>query len=318
MRALYKRECIVKLKPKYPIYIPSKQRSHINLTPKFLTDDGVPFSLVVEPDDYDAYAAKFGEACLLTLPENGRGLVFARNWIFEHAVASGHERHWQIDDNIRRIRRWYHGKRYACDAAIALRASEDFTDRYENVALSGLNYTMFAVWKAPPFILNAHVYSCTLILNALTNRFRDPIFPQPANEDVDMCLQVLADGWCTIQFNAFLQEKMPTMVVDGGQTDSAYHDDNRLAMGRSLERAWPGVVTVKRRFQRPQHMIHSTWQKFDTPLKRKPGLTFDSAPNEYGMTMTKVTGKRPSLSGQAWHDARARKKAKRARTAGDT
>lgn len=292
--------------PRYPIYIPSRHRSHVDLTTDFLKEDGVPFSIVVEPHDYDKYAAKYGEKCLLTLPEDGRGLVFARNWIFEHSVNAGHERHWQIDDNIRRIRRWYHGHRIPCDSAIALRASEDFTDRYENVAISGLNYTMFAVWSSPPFVLNAHVYSCTLILNSMENRFRGTV-----NEDVDMCLQVLADGWCTIQFNAFLQEKMPTMVVDGGQTDSAYQLDGRLDMARGLERAWPGVVTVKRRFQRPQHIVHSAWRHFDTPLKRKPGLKIPDAPNEYGMTLTHGRKHKPPPNGQRWKDSRARARARR-------
>lgn len=38
-----------------------------------------------------------------------------------------------------------------------------------------------------------HVYSCTLILNSIEQRWR-----LLYNDDTDLCLQVLAAGWCTI------------------------------------------------------------------------------------------------------------------------
>jgi hypothetical protein len=270
-----------RLMPKYPIYIPSKQRCDINMTTRFLLADGVPFYLVVEPQEQDIYEAKFGAARVLTLPANNQGLIFARNWIKDHATASGAERHWQVDDNICSMKAWHHRKRIACDAGVAFRAMEDFCDRYENVALAGPLYTMFIYNLKVPFVLNAHIYSCTLILNRLPNRFRPP-----ANEDVDMCLQVLADGWTTVQFNYFLAEKKPTMTVKGGQTDSAYRGDGRLFMARSLQRAWPYVVRTKRRFQRPQHQVRHEWKHFDTPLKLKPGIDLASLPpNDYGLRL---------------------------------
>ena len=57
----------------------------------------------------------------------------------------------------------------------------------------------------------------------------------------------------------------------------------------SLERAWPGVVTTKRRFGRPQHVITYNWRKFDTPLRLKPEFVGKKwAPNEYGLKLTAV------------------------------
>jgi hypothetical protein len=274
--------------PRYPIYVPSKGRQERCLTANFFERDGVPFYIVVEPQEHDSYAALYGEHRVLVLPFRDLGSVVpARNWIKDHATEAGHERHWQFDDNIRKVVRWYRGKRIRCAAGVALAATEDFIDRYENVAVAGLNYTMFAVNdKQRAFTLNCHVYSASLILNSLPNRFRGQY-----NEDTDLCLQVLADGWCTILMNAFLVEKMQTLTQSGGNTAELYAGDGRLKMARSLERVWPGVVTTKRRFQRPQHVVHDGWKKFDTKLKRRPGLVLPDAPDEYGMKLKKAAPK---------------------------
>lgn len=268
--------------PRYPIFIPSKGRAHVNLTAHFMRRDGIPFKLVVEPQEREVYAARFGADSLLVLPDNNRGLIFARNWIRDLSIARGDERHWQIDDNVSGVWRFYKGLRLYCEGGPAIRACEDFTDRYSNVGLSGLNYVMFASEARKPFVVNVHVYSFTLFNNALPYRFREP-----ANEDVDMCLQVLSAGWCTIQFNAFLAQKLETMIVRGGQTDAAYRGDGRLFMARALERKWPGIVTTARRFGRPQHVVKNAWRHFDTPLKLKEGIDLSTLTpaDEYGLSL---------------------------------
>ena len=276
--------------PRYPIYVPSYRRYEYCHTAKFLIEDGTPFHLVVQPQERAEYARRFGEERVITLPHNVKGLLPTRNWIREHATKAGHERHWQIDDNIRYVYRWYKGVRMYCDSAIALRVTEDFIDRYENVAVAGLNYVMFGVGKQPPFHLNQRVYSCSLVLNSLPFSWR-----LRYNDDTDLCLQVLAAGWCTVLMNVFLIQKITTMTVKGGNTDDLYQGDGRLTMARSLERVWPGVVKTDRRFKRPQHVVKDEWRRFDTPLKFKPGLSLDDfkGVNEYGM---RLAMKRPIRS----------------------
>jgi hypothetical protein len=274
-----------KLFPRYPIYVPSKGRYQTCYTAKFLAEDGVPFSLVVEEPERDFYAARFGENRCLVLPFVNRGLIAARNWIKSHSIDAGYARHWQLDDNIRWIYRRYRTNRIRCDSGVALAVTEDFVDRYENVAIAGLNYEMFApgTKRFPPFYLNKHVYSCTLVMNSIPYRWRSAL-----NDDTDMCLQVLSGGFCTVAMNIFLTKKCKTMTVKGGNT-GIYQEDGRLRMAKSLERLWPGVVETKRRFQRPQHVVKDGWRLFDTPLKLKPefvGKVWE--PNEYGMELTQV------------------------------
>ena len=65
------------------------------------------------------------------------------------------------------------------------------------------------------------------------------------------------------------------MVVKGGNTDEIYQADGRAKMARSLERLWPGVVKVNRRFRRPQHVVADGWKKFDNKLIRKKDLDWE-------------------------------------------
>lgn len=281
------------IQPSFPIYIPSKGRADKQYTAKMFMKDQVDFHIVIEPnevDNYREYADK-----LLVLPKNNQGLVYSRNWIKEYSVNQGEKRHWQFDDDIEYISRLYKGYRIRCQSNVALKISEDFVERYENVALASLNAEMFIPvskgmtlnsFKWPPFYLNQRCYTCFLMLNSLPNQWR-----YRYNEDTDMTLQVLADGWCTILFNAFLIATKETMLYAGGQT-AIYVDDGRLQMSRQLERVWPGVVETRRRFGRPQHYIKGQWNKFDTQLIPRKDIDWDklkkSGPNEYGLTLKQV------------------------------
>jgi hypothetical protein len=268
--------------PRYPVYVISKGRADCCLTARFLLRDGTPFRLVIEPQELPAYAAVFDESLILTLPFSnlGEGSIPARNWVWEHAKSAGHERHWILDDNIYWISRMFRGHRIQCNASLALSVAEDFTERYENVAISGLQYEMFSLpGTASPFTLNTRVYSCLLIKNDLSYRWRGRY-----NEDTDLCLQVLSGGWCTVLINAFLIKKVGTMTMRGGNMTTLYQGDGRLKMARSLERLWPGVVTTKRRFHRAQHVV--PWRYFDTQLRLKPGA--DLTPKDYGIQLVAV------------------------------
>lgn len=277
--------------PRYPVYVPSKGRSSAGQTARFLIADGVPFHLVVEPQEREQYAKAFGEERLLVLPFSNLGLgsIPARNWIWEHAKAAGHARHWIMDDNIQKIYRRFHGRRLPCASGAALRLTEDFIERYTNVGIGGMNYEMFipSTLKAPPFFLNCHVYSTLLIRNDLPYRWRGRY-----NEDTDLCLQVLAGGLCTVAMNAFVIKKLWTMTVKGGNTEDLYQGDGRLKMARSLKRLWPYVVDVKRRFKRPQHVVRGAWKGFDTQLIRRDDIDWDALANagndEHGLRLHQV------------------------------
>ncbi len=267
----------------YPIYVISKGRADCCLTAKFLLRDRIPFALVVEPQEIAAYAKHLPGAVLLELPFSnlGQGSTPARNFCWEHSInVTRWGRHWILDDNIGQIRRLYAGKRIPCHAGPAFRAIEDFTDRYENIAIAGMNYQMFVTPTSPAYRTNVHVYSALLIDDELPHRWR-----RQYNEDTDLCLQVLADGLTTVLVNLFMIDKKTTMTMKGGNSDALYKGDGRLRMARSLEQAWPGIVRVDYRYGRPQHVVD--WGQFKTPLRLRADVDLAALPavDEYGMTL---------------------------------
>jgi hypothetical protein len=277
--------------PRYPIYIPSKGRAYRPLTIKRLQEMGIDFYVVIEPPDAESYAPLVKPHQLLVLPfaDLGQGSIPARNWIWDHAISLGAQRHWVIDDNILRFYRLNRNRRIPTTSAAIFRAAEDFTDRYSNVALSGFNNIAFASDRDPkiaPFVLNTRVYSMSLIDSHLPYRWRGRY-----NEDTDLCLRALKDGWSTIQFNVFLGDKATTLTMRGGNTDTVYNTgDQRLEFAESLQRQHPDCVKVTWKFNRWHHEVDYSRFKCNA-LKLKPGVTPVAGNNEYGMTLRRVTPK---------------------------
>lgn len=153
----------------------------------------------------------------------------ARNFAWEHSIAAGHSWHWVIDDNIKAFYRLNHNLKVPVSDGTIFRCMEDFALRYRNVGMTGPNYFMFASRKSkmPPFVANTRIYSCNLIRNDVPKRWRGRY-----NEDTILSLDMLKAGWCTIQFNAFLQEKMETQKLPGGNTDEFYLAEGKKQAGQ--------------------------------------------------------------------------------------
>jgi len=149
----------------------------------------------------------------------------ARNWCWDHSISLGFEKHWVLDDNISDFYRLNKNKRIRVGSGVIFRAAENFIDRYENVPISGFQYRFFIApnLKYPPFVKNTRIYSCLLIQNDCPFRWRGRY-----NEDTDLSLRVLKAGLCTIQFNIFLQGKLATQTVKGGNTSEFYHVEGDL------------------------------------------------------------------------------------------
>lgn len=275
---------------RYPIYIPSKGRWESRLTVKALNKLNMDYRVCVEPSEYDQYSEVIPSEKLLKLPEDfskrGSGSIPVRNWIWDHALKNDTKRHWIIDDNIINFYRLNRNRRIPVGGSAIFRCVEDFTDRYENVAFSGMNNIAFAPdrsEKIAPFTLNTRIYSITLINNDLSYRWRGRY-----NEDTDICLRALKDGWCTIQFNAFLADKATTMKMKGGNTDTIYNTgDQRKEFAESLARQHPDVASVTWKFNRWHHHVdYSSFKK--NKLKMRGDVVPVVGTNEYGMRLIRV------------------------------
>jgi len=271
--------------PRYPVYIISKGRWASRLTVRALDAMAVPYRVVIEPTELEQYAAVIPRERLAVLPfhDLGQGSIPARNWVWDDAQRLGYARHWILDDNIEAFNRLHLNRKFAVRTGAIFQAAEDFTDRYTNIAISGFNYYSFAkaTDPVPAYYRNTRVYSCLLIDTAVPYRWRGRY-----NEDTDLSLRVLKDGYCTVLFNAFLAGKVTTMRMTGGNTDALYAGDGRRQMAESLRVQHPDCVRVTRKFGRWQHSVD--YRPFKaTPLLRNPAVSVDPTPNEYGMRIVR-------------------------------
>lgn len=281
----------MRMNPNYPIYVISKGRWESRLTSKALEQMKISYHIVVEQQEYDNYSAVIDPEKIYVLPFNNLGLgsIPARNWCWNHSVAMGSKRHWIIDDNIRLFAWFNHNKVIRCNSGSIFRACEDFVNRYENIALAGMQYFTFVQSKGKPptsIKLNTRIYSCILIDNRIPYRWRGRY-----NEDTDLSLCALKDGWCTVMFNTFVIDKATTMTMKGGNTESLYkldNEDGRLLMAQSLQRQHPDVVKIVRKWGRWQHQVD--YRPFKgNKLKLKEGIQIPEGVNNYGMKLVKLT-----------------------------
>ena len=298
----------------FPIYIPSKSRSEYMMTSKYLTYMGIKHNVVVEPSQMDDYKKAIKSMDLLATPveldlsykekyelcdkhglTKSTGPGPARNFAWDHSKSGGHDWHWVMDDNIRNFRRLNRNEKVKVASSSFFKAMEDFCLRYENVSMAGPNYTFFAKQRQhlPPFITNTRIYSCNLIRNDVPFRWRGRY-----NEDTILSLDMLKAKWCTIQFNAFLQEKMPTQTVKGGNTEEFYHaegtvkkgqkyaDTGTLAKSKMQVAIHPDVSRLVHKFGRIHH--HVNYGSFkQNKLIRKQDAVIPSSVNNYEMVLKK-------------------------------
>jgi len=275
------------MNPDYPIYIPSKGRWESRLTAIAFDKMSVPYHIVIEKEEYDNYSSVIDPEKILVLPFSNQGLIASRCWIMEYSIEHGSIYHWQIDDNIAWFARLHNNKKVKLDNGVCFKVVEDFVNRYTNIAYAGLQYEMFvpAIKKWPPYLLNTRIYSCTLVNNSIPYRWRSVY-----NDDTDVSLMALKDGWCTFLIQAFVAKKMATMLIKGGNTEALYKlnngQDGRLLMAQALQRLHPDVVKITRKWGRWQHQVDYRPFKGNKLIK-KEGVIIPEGINNYGMKLVR-------------------------------
>ena len=276
-----------------PIYIVSRGRWKRRLTANCLERMGLDYFIVVEEDEVGKYTEVVkGEVLVLPQrykseydcfwddgdPRTGPGP--ARNFAWDHSICLGAERHWVLDDNIDAFERYHRNMKIRCDEPVVFESMEDFFARYGNLAIAGPNYSNFcpASEGRKPLYFNTRIYSCLLIRNDIPYRWRGRY-----NEDTDLCLRALKDGWATIQFNTFVQGKRATQTVRSGNDDVFYKDEGTYLKSKMLVDMHPDVSQLIEQYGRWHH--HVSYKKF---ANNDPGRTDFSTVgkvNNYGLRL---------------------------------
>jgi hypothetical protein len=287
---------------KFPVFIVSKGRWSNMLTNRALDRLGVAFRVIVEAHEADKYAKVVGAERVLVLPTEyldnyetldglggtkGRGPGAARNFAWQLSLSEGHAWHWVLDDNIDDFHRLNRNIKAPVRTDATFVAAETFVQRYDNLAIAGFNYYSFCKSdsKANPYVKNTRIYSCLLIRNDIPFKWRGRY-----NEDTILCLDVLKAGWATFQFNAFLQGKVTTQRMKGGNTKEFYDVEGTLAKSQMLADVHPDVARVVWKFNRWHHHVdYRPFRRNDMGMKK--GLNLSRNNNEFGMVLTDIGDK---------------------------
>ena len=297
----------------YPIFIVSKGRYDKMHTHNALSDMQLQHYMIVELDEYSLYKKNFNNeyGTLLTLENKykdnydtcdnlgdtkSKGAGAARNFAWQTSIEQGYDYHWVMDDNIIYFARYNNNKKTPVADGTIFKCMEDFVERYSNVTMAGPNYEFFVPSKKgnkkrPPYFLNTRIYSCNLIKNHVPYRWRGRY-----NEDTDLSLRMLKDGNCTILFNAFLQKKIQTQLVSGGNTKDFYEIEGTKPKSNMQVNLHPDVSKEVIRFGRPHHHVdYSSFKK--NKLKRKDNIEVYNKVDNYGM-------RHQVRNNNAWIDAK--------------
>lgn len=284
------------MNPRFPVYIVSKGRWESRLTSRALEFMGVPYYIVVEEQEYSEYISVIEQSKVIVLDKQyqrdydtydnlggskSKGPGPARNFIWDYSIAAGASWHWVMDDNITGFWRMNRNMRYLVKSGGIFRAMEDFCLRYKNVAMAGPNYEHFAPRKEKlrPVTLNTRIYSCNLIRNDIPYRWRGRY-----NEDTDLSLRILKDGWCTVLFNAFLQDKLTTQTIGGGCTKEFYVHEGTLPKSAIQVKMHPDVSRLVWRWGRWHHYVDYSPFKRNKLVKRKD-VDIPAGVKNYGMVL---------------------------------
>lgn len=221
----------------FPVFIPTRGRWDTIAVTKPLDAARINYTLVVEPQEEDAYRRRFPEAEMLVLAESARGPWFARQSILDYCRDNGLAWCWMLDDNI---------KGFLCglkpvSARAAMSYAESFVGQYANLAIVSLDYQQYAFRQTKPYSVNRRAACSMLISTAPGADYRADA---EIKEDLDFQLQRLAAGMSTVLVHRFAMDK-PAMGRGGKGGCHEYYKEGRQNLAtRFIVGVWPGVTNA--------------------------------------------------------------------------
>ncbi len=278
---------------KYPLFVISKGRhqKERSKTHNWFSKYKIKHYIVVEDCEKDMYKNEMNDeyTTILSLPPSydnlGEGSIPVRNWIDEYSRMNRFNKYWCIDDNINGFYRFEKNTVRKVVDTTPFRVCEDFSDRYKNLFMSGLQYKSFLPEISRNrglCIKNTRIYSCILISTKLKFVLDGTLWRGRYNEDTDLSLRLLKKGFPTILHQQFLCDKSTTNSVKGGNTSSIYMGDGLQKKLDSLIDQHPDVVKGTIKFKKVHHQVNYKPFKNNT-LERDENVDINPEPNEYGL-----------------------------------
>ena len=246
----------------HPVYIPSKGRAHKCATAALLQQEGLPFYLVVEPQELEEYGRAFPDASFLALDRSDAGIWYARQRIMDHARAAGHAFHWQLDDDLRRFNEWNR----PATALAALSFAGTFPERFQRIGMVSFALSQFAFAAKQEFRPYGRAFNAVLINTQTGHNYPDS-WEYGAKEDAWLQVHMLRAGWATPIITRYSMEmKTPDGAGSGGCQDNLYALNRHVATAHNMHRLWPDFTLIVRKKSAMGTDVRINWKAISPPL----------------------------------------------------
>lgn len=235
---------------KYPIYISSKGRAQTATTMDIIEAYGLDYTLVVDPRENEEYSFQFPVARVISPPFDDLGIGMQRQVSLEHARRAGHAALWQIDDDVKAIKK----DNKETDFKKAL---EYFEERFDSEHI-GIISPQFqqAVWRQKELDTVNGQCPCIITLTRTT----EPVnydTELPMCEDLDLMFKFIKLGWDCIMDNRYGFECKPYGKITGKVGGIEYREDQLTKTQRILDARYPGINT---RFGEGGTKFRTSWK----------------------------------------------------------
>lgn len=242
--------------PKYPIYVASRGRADaVPNTMDLLDAYSIVYTLVVEPQERKRYEELYhSDSCFVyELPENNRGISYARSQILSDARLRGYSAVWQLDDDIKDFKR--NGKAITPD--IMFGHFEKRLEDEENIAMISPQFQQ-VIWRQKTDDIVNGQCPCIAVLSRTNINDVNYDVELPICEDLDLMFKFIKSGHDCVVDNRIGMEVQKYGKFDT-KVGGVPYDDWQVSKAEAILTArYPGVVTRNgEKFRKNWKMVKS-------------------------------------------------------------
>jgi len=231
---------------------------------------GIPYTFVLEQQEYEAYRHHFPQSPVVVLPESHKGIAYVRNWLLQYAAQQGHTWYWMMDDDIRGFWKVERGEYVPADATVLLGAEKATT--WENI----VQVSLCTKWKSGParkdqYVLNTDCSRVVCQQAQILSKFAEYCPDLPLFSDADFTLQALHRGYQTVTWQTYAQYTYFCGSNKGGLHET-YRSEDLLLWAEKLRSRWGKDIVKIRKNNVGKLRPDVQWNYFSEGVKRVSGI----------------------------------------------
>lgn len=219
------------------IFIPSKNRLNDEKTYELLLKLGLKPQLVIEPQEVNE--AK--EKCFnfITLPDNNKGITFARNYILDYCRNNNIEYACMMDDDIYNFVRMINNKRVKNTEDCFLEALDVFLNEKK---CGTMQYHQFGVFAKNYISYNKNL---EVIFFLYIPDLKNVYFEEDTIEDRDFSIDIVLNHGCTTFRLEQLCFCVPSIGTNKGGIESNSRAQKQIYWSNKMLEKWgPDIIKV--------------------------------------------------------------------------